>query len=387
MKSPLLALAASTVLALPAVHAAEAPGQWYVAPMVSANWADDSRYVDDGFGAQGAVGHAFEKWNLEFTGFYYDLGGNNNSTIWGVGADALAMFYRDERISPFLLGGFGYTESDQELYDDTKNSFADLGVGLLIDLTRKSSVALRAEARYRLDFQNPTLHDWIGNIGIQIPFGGTKEEIAMADPDSDGDGVTNTFDKCPGTPAGVSVDNAGCPLDSDGDSVPDYLDKCPGTPAGTMVDSAGCPVNPDTDGDGVLNGDDDCPNTPPGVRVDSRGCEIQKVTALEGVGFATNSDELTPASRDILDGTAAELARYPEMKVEIAGHTSSTGPDEYNLDLSQRRAQAVADYLISKGLNPARFTVKGYGESEPVADNGTREGRAQNRRVELRILN
>jgi OOP family OmpA-OmpF porin len=75
------------------------------------------------------------------------------------------------------------------------------------------------------------------------------------------------------------------------------------------------------------------------------------------------------------------------MKVEVAGHTSSTGPAEYNQVLSERRAQSVADYLISTGLNADRFTVRGYGESEPVADNGTAQGRALNRRVELRILN
>jgi len=353
--------------------------------MVSAIWADDSRYVDDDFGAQVALGHAFEKWNLEFTGFYYDLGGVNDSTIWGIGVDAVGVWYRQERVTPFLLAGFGYTEDEQTIYSDTKNSYANAGVGLLIDLTRSGSVALRAEARYRLDFQSPTENDWIGNIGLQIPFGGEKEVVAAAEPDSDGDGVPDSLDRCPGTPAGVSVDGTGCPLDSDGDGVADYRDKCPGTPAGVKVDSSGCPL--DSDGDGVLDMDDECPGTPPGVRVDSKGCEIKTVTALEGVEFATNSDELTPASRTILDETAAELARYPDMKVEVAGHTSSTGPAEYNLVLSERRAQAVADYLVSKGLDADRFTVRGYGETEPVADNGTREGRARNRRVELRILN
>ncbi len=385
MRSPLLVLAACAVLAFPGARAAEAPGQWYVAPMISAMWADNSRFVDDGFGGQAVLGHAFEKWNLEFTGFYYDLSGVNDSTIWGVGADAVGVWYRDERITPFLLFGVGYTEDDQNLYDDTKNSYANAGLGLLIDLTRSGSVALRAEMRYRLDFQSPTQNDWIGNIGLQIPFGGKKEAVAMAEPDTDGDGVPDSLDKCPGTPAGVGVDGTGCPLDSDRDGVPDYRDKCPGTPAGIEVDSSGCPL--DSDGDGVLDMADECPGTPPGVRVDSKGCEIKKVTSLEGVGFATNSDELTEESRAILDSTASELARYPDMKVEVAGHTSSTGPAEYNLVLSERRAQAVADYLISRGLNADRFTVKGYGESEPVADNGTREGRARNRRVELRILN
>jgi OOP family OmpA-OmpF porin len=386
MKNSLLALASCAVLVFSGSQAAEAPGQWYVAPMASAFWGDSSRFTDDEFGAHLAVGRAFEHWNLELGGFYYDLDGPNETTIWGVGADVLGVWYRERRITPFLLAGYGYTKNDQEIRDDTQNGYANAGLGLLIDLTRTGSVALRAEMRYRLDFQSPTQNDWIGNVGLQIPFGGKEEpQVAMVDPDSDGDGVPDSRDKCPGTPAGVSVDGSGCPLDSDGDGVPDYLDKCPGTPSGTPVDEKGCPL--DSDGDGVLDANDQCPGTPPGTRVDSRGCEIQAVTALEGVEFGSDSSELTTPSKISLDATAAELARHPDMRVEIAGHTSSTGPAEYNQMLSERRAQSVADYLISKGLDADRFTVKGYGESEPIADNTTREGRARNRRVEMRILN
>ncbi|UCC15667.1 MAG: OmpA family protein [Gammaproteobacteria bacterium] len=284
-----------------------------------------------------------------------------------------------------MLAGVGYTESNnQDLRGDSQNMYANGGIGLLIDLTKDRGLALRTELRYRLDFQSPTQNDWVGNVGLQIPFGGKEEPVvAMVDPDSDGDGVPDSRDKCPGTPAGVKVDNNGCPLDSDGDGVPDYLDKCPGTPAGTPVDANGCPL--DSDGDGVLDVDDKCPGTPPGTRVDSKGCPIQAVTTLEGVEFGSDSAALTPASEVILDATAAELARHPDMKVEIAGHTSSTGPAEYNQALSERRAQAVADYLISKGLSADRFTVRGYGESDPIADNSTREGRARNRRVEMRV--
>ena len=224
----------------------------------------------------------------------------------------------------------------------------------------------------------------VRHLVVPVAVENGRLQVAMVDPDSDGDGVPDSLDRCPGTPAGVSVDGSGCPLDTDGDGVADYLDKCPGTPAGTEVDASGCPL--DSDGDGVLNADDDCPGTPPGTRVDSRGCEIQRVTALEGVEFGSDSAELTPASRQMLDATADELARHPDMRVEIAGHTSSTGPAEYNQDLSERRARSVADYLVSRGLDADRFTVTGYGESEPIADNATREGRAKNRRVEMRIL-
>jgi OOP family OmpA-OmpF porin len=385
MRKSLLALAVCAISVCSGAQAAEAPGQWYVAPMASAFWGDSSRFTDDDFGGHLALGHAFEKWNLEFGGFYYDLDGNNSTELWGAGVDALGVWYRDRRITPFMLAGFGYTESNnQEIRSDSQNMYVNGGLGLLIDLTKERGLALRTELRYRLDFQSPTQNDWVGNIGLQIPFGGKEEpKVAMVDPDSDGDGVPDSRDKCPGTPAGVRVDNTGCPLDSDGDGVPDYLDKCPGTPSGTPVDDKGCPL--DSDGDGVLDVDDECPGTPPGTRVDSKGCPLQAVTALEGVEFGSDSADLTPASEVILDATAAELARHPDMKVEIAGHTSSTGPAEYNQALSERRAQAVADYLISKGLSADRFTVTGYGESDPVADNSSREGRARNRRVEMRI--
>jgi OOP family OmpA-OmpF porin len=384
MRKTLLALASCAALVFSGAQASEAPGQWYVAPMASAFWGDSSRFTDDDFGAHLALGRAFEEWNVELGAFGYQLDGANETDIWGVGIDIARVFYRERRVTPFVLVGMGYTENFQDLRDDSQNEYYNAGLGFLVDLTSSGRTAVRAELRYRLDSQSPTQNDWVGNIGFQIPFGGKEEEVvAMVDPDSDGDGVPDSRDKCPGTPAGVTVDSDGCPLDSDGDGVPDYLDKCPGTPAGVAVDSSGCPL--DSDGDGVPDYMDECPNTPKGARVDSRGCEIKRVTTLEGVEFGSDSDELNAVSKSILDGHAIELARHPDMKVEIAGHTSSTGPAEYNQNLSERRARSVADYLISTGLAADRFSVRGYGESEPIADNATREGRAKNRRVELRI--
>jgi outer membrane protein OmpA-like peptidoglycan-associated protein len=115
------------------------------------------------------------------------------------------------------------------------------------------------------------LHNIETSLGLVLAFGGTSANTS--EPlDSDGDGVVNTLDKCPGTPAGVAVDKDGCPLDSDGDGVPDYLDKCPGTPAGVAVDKDGCPL--DSDKDGVTDNLDKCPGTPAGVAVDKDGCPL-----------------------------------------------------------------------------------------------------------------
>ena len=173
-------------------------------------------------------------------------------------------------------------------------------------------------------------------------------------------------------------------LDSDGDGVPDDRDRCPGTPAGARVDANGCEL--DGDGDGVVDRLDRCPGTKPGAKVDANGCEIPEVIALKGVNFATNSATLTPGSSAILDEAAAALARRGDVKVEVAGHTDHRGAPARNVTLSQRRAEAVMRYLVSKGVNAANLTARGYGQNSPVADNKTESGRAANRRVELRIL-
>jgi OOP family OmpA-OmpF porin len=224
--------------------------------------------------------------------------------------------------------------------------------------------------------------------------------------DSDGDGVTDDKDKCPNTPKGRKVNAEGCELDSDGDGVVDGLDKCPGTPAGRKVNAEGCEL--DSDGDGVVDGLDKCPGTPAGRKVDANGCEIDTdgdglvdgvdkcptvyaktadgcppPLVLEGVNFDNDQATLRPDAIGILDRAAISLKEWGAVKVEIAGHTDSNNTDEYNQKLSERRANAVRDFLIGKGIAADRLTAKGYGESRPIADNNTEEGRAQNRRVEM----
>ncbi len=214
---------------------------------------------------------------------------------------------------------------------------------------------------------------------------GRKVNAEGCELDSDGDGVVDALDKCPGTPAGAKVDANGCELDSDGDGVVDRLDQCPGTPAGRKVNAKGCDL--DSDGDGVIDVMDQCPNTPAGDRVDSKGCSLPRVIHLKGVNFDNDKDILRPDAIAILDEATATLKRYPGMKVEVAGHTDNRASDAHNLDLSQRRAKAVMDYFVGKGVEAGRLSAKGYGETEPIADNSKAEGRAQNRRVELRVLN
>jgi OOP family OmpA-OmpF porin len=180
--------------------------------------------------------------------------------------------------------------------------------------------------------------------------------------DSDGDGVADDRDNCPGTPAGVAVGEDGCPLDSDGDGVTDDMDQCPGTPVGVEVDEVGCPKT-------VLGGG-------------ARSWTFNNIT------FDLNKAVIQASSYEVLDEIAAALKADPQLRVTIEGHADSTGEQAYNQDLSQRRAEAVVEYLAGQGVDASRLSAKGYGEDRPIADNATPEGRAKNRRVQLtRIKN
>ena len=142
----------------------------------------------------------------------------------------------------------------------------------------------------------------------------------------------------------------------------------------------------DTDGDGVLDSADQCPGTPRGTAVDATGCTRKGSITLQGVNFDTNAATLTADSRPVLDAVAADLKKYPRLKVEVQGHTDNVGADAYNLGLSQRRATSVREYLVAQGVAADQLTAKGYGESQPVSDNSTPAGRKENRRVVLSVL-
>jgi outer membrane protein OmpA-like peptidoglycan-associated protein len=253
--------------------------------------------------------------------------------------------------------------------------------------------------------------------------------------DSDGDGVPDHLDQCPGTPQGVKVDGRGCPLDSDGDGIPDYLDQCPGTRPGSAVNAQGCDISDkdgdgipdnldkcpnsppgmkvgpdgcplDSDGDGIPDDQDECPNTPPGLKVlpngcalkgdcrrprpgekvDAKGCALDQRFILRGVKFEFDSDRLTKPAEKILDDVADTLAAYPDVAVEVEGHTDSIGTDSYNLGLSERRANSVKRYLSGRGVAGSRMRPIGYGETKPIADNATPEGQEENRRVEFKVM-
>lgn len=157
--------------------------------------------------------------------------------------------------------------------------------------------------------------------------------------------------------------------DEDGDGVFDRRDRCPDTPANTPVDHRGCPL----------------PQYPVSVPAEPAQSEVITLSDAGDVLFAFNQSELTPTAKSQLDSIMGKLEDADVVSIKVVGFTDSVGSDAYNQALSQRRASSVAEYLLSQGVAPNKLTSEGKGESQPVADNETDEGRAKNRRVELHI--
>ena len=203
------------------------------------------------------------------------------------------------------------------------------------------------------------------------------------EPDADGDGVPDKLDNCPNE-AGLA-NLGGCP-DRDGDGVADKMDACPDL-AGP-ADKQGCP---DSDGDGIADNVDRCPNVP-GV-ASMKGCpEVAEDTkklfakALTGVKFETGKSTIKKESYSILDQVVNVMNENPAYNLEIHGHTDSQGDDARNMTLSTDRAAAVEKYIEDNGVDTSRVKSFGHGETEPVGDNKTSAGRAQNRRVEFKVM-
>ena len=211
---------------------------------------------------------------------------------------------------------------------------------------------------------------------------GPKE--LMGCPDTDGDGIADKDDACPEVAGLASLQ--GCP-DGDGDGIADKNDKCP-TVAGPK-DNAGCPW-PDTDGDSVLDKDDKCPDVKGTVA--NNGCPEVTEEVIKSLNdyaktilFDTNKASFKEQTFPVLQAMVAILKQYPSSKFSLEGHTDSDGKDAANLVLSDNRAAAVKNYLIESGIEASRLSSVGYGEAKPLATNKTKAGKAQNRRVEVKL--
>jgi len=351
----------AALLAAPALAAAgDEVGHWYVNP--EAGWliTDHRRNTKDdllygiGFGKV-----LSEHWNLELNFNHATVNDRFDSGHLKLDAltlDALVVFNRAGRVAPYISFGAGGVQ-ERPTFDFTRNRvMEEAGVGLMLKLWENSdasaSFSLRPDIKARFVDEGGFARriDYAGLLGFQFSFGpgSAPPPVASAPPPPPPPPPPTA------APAPAPQAQPAAPLDSDHDGVPDSIDRCP--------------------------------NTPPGVAVDPFGCPQQGSITLEGVNFETNSATLTAQSSPVLDQVAEGLRKHPRLKVEVQGHTDSTGPAQYNMSLSQRRANAVEDYLISKQVPASQLVAKGYGPTKPVASNATKQGRAKNRRVVMLVL-
>ncbi|WP_444994670.1 OmpA family protein [Aliikangiella sp. IMCC44359] len=287
---------------------------------------------------------------------------------WTGGSDFDTHFYsisssyrfkpRNQNSFFWKLGVGNYTEAPE-----TNHGLATrLGAGYDFSLGEKTSFTIGADA---LSGINKGRLDWVPYVSLNYFFGDVskrtatvvQQPVATKPQDSDNDGVININDQCPNTAANVEVDSIGCELDSDQD--------------------------------GVVNSHDQCLQTPAGAKVDANGCRViltEDVSIKLNVQFANNSNAISGEYNDEINKVAEFMRQYPDTNVTIEGHTDSRGSAKYNQQLSQKRAEAVMNYLVNNlSVSADRISAIGKGEESPIADNDTAEGRKANRRVQAEI--
>ena len=313
--------------------------RWYITPQYSYEWPDSKENTNNGSGWQFDLGKPIsEDWNLEFGVIDYKLNaksgfiGSFHQTEYGF--NGLWLFNdRPNAFAPFVLLGAGANDQRATGVSSSTKAYGTLGIGFLSSPWDWGG-AIRFSVQELHTFGNGNFNDVIASIGLQIPLGSASESAP--------------------TPAPVP------------EPQPAPEPQTAPTPAPAMA-SAPAPVQP--------------------VPVPAPAAVPQKIIELPGVQFATNSDHLLPVSQNTLDGVVQTLQNNPSIDAEVAGYTDNTGKAAYNMQLSQRRAEAVMKYLVDHGIDASRLSAKGYGESDRMASNKTAAGRAQNRRVELHITN
>ncbi len=378
-----------------------------------------SRYLNDGFSFEAAG--SLNK--------ITDIGDNSAADLTYFGLDGAIkydlnnVFGESSWFDPYVSVGGGYTWLD-DLGTGTFNG------GLGVNFWFSDNLGLNLSSKYKHTFDSNIIQHFQHSLGVVIKFGGTDTDgdgvydkfdacpdvfgLAEFDgcPDSDGDGIIDSKDDCPNT-AGLATLNGcpdadedgiadkddacpndkgtkannGCP-DTDGDGLIDKNDNCPKVAGPTA--NKGCPW-PDTDKDGVLDKDDDCINE--AGPASNNGCpEITKVEVakleelFKTVYFNSGVDTFKGNTQSQLDEAAEIMVKYSTAKFAISGHADSTGGKKRNQELSESRANAVKKYLESKGVSANNLTAKGFGEDKPIASNNTRDGRAKNRRVEVKLV-
>ena len=396
---------------------------WNFLPSISRITAE--KYLDKGFslrfaGSLNRIDHQADEGDVDY--LYYSLG-------LDVKYDLNNLFGDTSWFDPYVSLGGAYVSAGR----GTNSKEGMLTAGFGFNTWFNDNLGLNFDTGSRFGFADKVQDHIQTSIGLVIKFGGKDTDgdgvydkndacpdvAGLAEfngcPDADGDGIKDSDDACPNV-AGLASMN-GCP-DSDGDGIADKDDMCPnekGTKANKgcpdadgdgvldkddkCVNTAGPAANggcpwPDTDGDGVLDKDDNCKNEV--GPASNNGCPepvITKVAEKKIGEFAKtilfNSGKATfrPKVSEKLDGLVKIMNEFSKATFVIEGHTDSTGSSALNLKLSEKRAIAVRDYLVNNGIATTRLEAKGFGEGSPIADNKTRAGRAENRRVEIKITN
>jgi len=386
---------------------------WNILPSIS--YVGITRYVGDGIsvGVRGSLNRIKKIGDLQVDDLSY----------YGLDGTIKYNFIKNTTIDPFVEIGGGYSW------------VADIGAGTInggigANVWMNDNIGFTLQTQYKHSFEDYLLPHFQHMLGLSIKFGGSDTdgdgiydkddacpevpglEAFNGCPDTDGDGIEDSKDACPneagpkelnGCPdsdgdgiadkddacpneAGLAA-LAGCP-DADGDGIADKDDQCPNE-AGP-AENNGCPW-PDRDGDGILDKDDLCPDLVGTVA--NKGCpEVTEAVRktlndyAKTILFDTGKASIKDRSAEVLNNIVAILNEYSWARFTIDGHTDSVGSEALNQKLSEERAYSVMNYLIENGVASSRLEATGYGESKPIADNGTASGRKTNRRVEVNLI-
>ena len=325
--------------------------------------ADDPKFGSVSGGYEYHSGWAAE---LDYRIFELEFAGSPDAFDHSIlSLNGLYHFGEFDKVRLYGLLGVGQLSRDLSASTDAQETVMNAGFGLKIPVFK--GLSLRPEFRHIRDFGSELNHNSFG-IGLQYMFGVGSAPV-----------TTEIPVEAPVVPAPIA--------DGDQDGIFDDVDQCLNTPVNEKVDATGCAL--DSDGDGIADSMDNCPDSSEGSKVDDKGCYIiiTKVKEIElEVNFENNSSEVTIDSMTEIEKVAEFLKQYPLTSVVIEGHTDDRGAAAYNMQLSQSRADAVAEMLVAQfNIDASRVSAKGFGESQPRDSNDTAEGRANNRRVTAQV--
>jgi OmpA-OmpF porin, OOP family len=319
-----------------------------LSPMIGGHTFDGAQRLKTSLTYSLGIGYDFTRqWGAEFVFNFTDADGRRGrpkADIYSGRIDGLYHFRPEARLVPYLAAGIGMQNVDYQNRSSDNEALFNWGGGIKYDLVR--NLALRADVRHVLTGES--VNNLIYSAGLIWRFAPAPAPPAPAPEPVRAPEPARAPEPTP-TPSPAPAPEPAI-LDSDGDGVPDHLDRCPDTPRGVVVDEFGCPVQ-----------------------------------LTLSIYFDFDKTDIKPEYKSELDRAAAFIAKYPEVPlILVVGHADSTGSEVYNQELSERRAEAVRDYfIVNHDIAADRIQVRGYGESRPIADNATADGRALNRRVEI----